>query len=219
MTKQITRTAIILDRSSSMDSMRGEAIGAFNDQLRVIQDEEDEGAKNYVTLVTFATFVDAPLFQNASSKSIPELTEDRYKPSGCTAMLDAVGNALDILEASPDVNDENTSFLVVIISDGEENSSNKWNWSTISERVKKLQATDRWTFVYLGANQDLSEVSKNMSIPYANTMAFTAGPTGPQGPSGLTGATGPTGLHTKGLYGYFKARKDGSSNSTNFYGK
>ena len=48
MTKQITRTAIILDRSSSMDSMRGEAIGAFNDQLRVIQDEEDEGAKNYV---------------------------------------------------------------------------------------------------------------------------------------------------------------------------
>lgn len=219
MEKQITRTAIILDRSGSMANMRAEAIGSFNDQLKVIQDEEEEGSKNYVTLVTFATFVDKPHFENAPSASIPSLTEDRYEPSGGTAMLDAVGSTLDLLEASPDATDENTSFLVVIISDGQENSSREWKWNTIAERVKKLQDTDRWTFVYLGANQDLSEVAKVMNISTSNTMSFTPGPAGLTGSSGLKGVSGPTGSHSTGLKNYFTGRKMGNKASRKFYGK
>jgi len=212
MEKQITRTALILDRSGSMATMRAEAIGSFNDQLKVIQEEEEEGSKNYVSLLTFATFVDKPHFENAPAASIPVLTEDRYKPSGGTAMLDAVGSALDLLEASPDATDENTSFLVVVISDGQENSSREWKWKTIAERVKKLQDTGRWTFVYLGANQDLSEVAKNMHIPTSNTMSFT-------GAQGLTRSTGPTGSHSTGLKNFFTGRKMGNKASRKFYGK
>jgi len=208
--KQVTRTAIVLDRSGSMQSMREEAIGAFNDQLKVIQDEEEEGSRNFVSLITFATFVDTPHFENAPAAQIPALTEDRYTPSGGTAMLDAVGQAVDLLEASSDAEDENTSFLVVVVSDGQENSSREWNWKTTAERLQKLQETERWTFVYLGANQDLTEVSKNMHIPVSNTMSFT-------GPQGLTGASGPTGSHSTGLKTYFEGRKMGKRSSKSFY--
>jgi len=215
MGKQITRTAIILDKSGSMASMKDEAVGAFNDQLAVIQKEEDEGHKNYVTLLTFSTFVDKPHYENTPANKIPQLTADRYKPDGGTAMLDAVGKALDLLETAPDAGSDDTSFLVVVVSDGHENSSRNWDWKSIAKKVKSLQDTNRWTFVYLGANQDLSQVSQSLNIPTANTQSFCSGPQGLTGPAG---PCGPRGSHTRGLKNYFTGRKAGTKSTNKFYG-
>ena len=65
-----------------------------------------------------------------------------------TALWDSVDTLIDLLSNTPDANDLQTSFLVMIITDGEENASKKTTASKLAERIKKLQATDRWSFTF-----------------------------------------------------------------------
>lgn len=168
--------AIILDRSASMSSIKHEAIGSFNDQLRVIK-ENTLDLESYITLVTFSTFVDTPVYQFAPAQDIPELTETNYRPSGGTAMLDAVSRTIELLKKAPGANDDNTNFLVVVISDGEENSS-KTSYESVAENISGLEKTGKWTFVYLGANQDLAKVNSKMKIQRGRSQSFTSTPDG-----------------------------------------
>ena len=62
---------------------------------------------------------------------------------------------------------------VTIITDGYENSSKKWNASSIKALVELLKA-DGWLFAYIGANQDVRRVSHDISID--NSMSFQATP-------------------------------------------
>jgi hypothetical protein len=66
------------------------------------------------------------------------------------------------------------SVLVCIISDGQENSSTDYTYASVAERIQRLSDTERWTFTYLGSNQDLSAVSDSLSISMANTSSYAA---------------------------------------------
>ena len=164
-----TQVAIILDRSSSMGSCAKATVDAFNEQVKVIRDKS-KGMKTNVSLFTFSDVPDEPQFFNEDAKMLKELTYEDYRPHGMTAMYDAVGMAIGKLKDLRE--DKNTSYLVIVISDGQENHSREFNSESIAAKVKELQGTKHWTFSYLGANQDLSQVSKQLGIPMANTMAF-----------------------------------------------
>lgn len=171
-----THVALVLDRSGSMFTIRDETIDAFNEQLKEIQNA-DVGRRT-VTLVTFGGGGFHPEHppvrvetKAAAPDSVAALTRDTYSPSGTTPMYDGVGEALGILEGLDDRGDD-TAFLVVIVSDGMENSSREWTADRIAERVRKLEGTGRWTFVYLGANQNLRDIQKHLGIQ--QTHAFAA---------------------------------------------
>lgn len=168
-----SRIAIILDRSGSMDMIRGATVEAFNSQVKAIK----KAAKKLDTRVSFITFsdlVDLPRVWNEPVETLRPLTYNDYIPGGSTAMYDAVGETLNRLTALPEALETDTSFLVVVLSDGQENSSRIHTAHSVAERIKTLQSTGRWTFTYIGANQDLSEVSRTLNIPIGNTMAFVA---------------------------------------------
>jgi hypothetical protein len=96
-----------------------------------------------------------------------------YVPDGSTAMLDAVGQTIDRLEREGSRIHE-ASVLVCIISDGQENSSTDYTYESVAELIQRLTATERWTFTYLGSNQDLSIVSEHLSIPLTNTSSYAS---------------------------------------------
>jgi hypothetical protein len=64
-----------------------------------------------------------------------------------TPLFDSIGELINIFEASPDINNKEVSFLIMAITDGEENDSKKWS-RTLINKIKQLQSTDRWTFVF-----------------------------------------------------------------------
>lgn len=64
---------------------------------------------------------------------------------------------------------------VTIITDGYENASTHWNGDSIRALVELLKA-DGWLFAYIGANQDVTQVSFTLSID--NALAFQATPQG-----------------------------------------
>ena len=68
-----TRVAVILDRSSSMQSIRNETISAFNEQVDAIK-ETSKDMDTKVSLVTFSTEVDGPVVWNQPVGKLKKLT-------------------------------------------------------------------------------------------------------------------------------------------------
>ena len=168
-----SRVAIILDGSSSMQSIRDEAIGAFNEQVEVLHANSKE-VETKVSLVEFGTEVKEPTIWNRRTSKLTPLTKDQYNPSGMTALHDALGTTINKLTALPEANDPDTAFLVVVISDGAENNSKTYTPQFLKQRIQELEKTGRYTFSYIGANQDMFNVSQSLGINIGNTLAFDA---------------------------------------------
>jgi hypothetical protein len=212
-TALVTHIVLIWDRSGSMGVIRQEAVDAYNEQVRTIKKMAADQTIR-VSLVFFSTGVDEPLFFEAPVENLKELTLADYQPDGMTAMWDAVGMTLDRLAKLPDVDSPDTAFMVTIISDGQENNSKVWSDGSnkalrnLPERIQALQATKRWTFTYLGANQDLAKVSSSLNIPLGNMGSYQAT---------AAGMSVGSSSHSVGMVNFLSARSAGATCSADFY--
>jgi hypothetical protein len=170
---------IVLDRSSSMNSIKKETIGGTNEQFSALRDSKD-AANTHVAFFSFNHEV-TPVFKNddGSPKLVPcsdleDISDADYFPSGLTAMYDAVGDAIEFFSAEAKKADD---VLIVVISDGAENKSRRFTSEQISGQVKELQDSG-WNFTYIGANQDLTQVAAQLGIYEGNMMAFDANSSG-----------------------------------------
>jgi uncharacterized protein YegL len=170
-----TRVAFVLDRSSSMGSCVDETIYGFNQQIDTIQ-KSDNAENTLVSLWTFSchnkvkeVYVDQPV------SHMQRLSKENYIPDGMTAMQDGVGDAITKLAS---LDDGDTAFLVLVISDGAENDSRRYDAEKLATLVKQKQDTGKWTFVYIGANQDLSKVSASTGILRGNMTNYNSSPIG-----------------------------------------
>jgi len=200
---------IILDKSGSMEKIRNEVVGGFNDNVKEIKKKNAElGMETVVCLVTFSTFVDEPVLWLENVDKIEPLTIEKYAPDGMTAMYDAVGTTVEKLLKVEDADEDNVSFLVLVISDGQENNSKKYSSEKISELVTSCEKTGQWTFSYVGANQDLKQVAQLLNINVGNMMMFTAD---------AAGYEKSTDSITRGTNSFYSARKLGKKSITNMF--
>src|SRR5258706_3516887 len=204
--KETLRTyiAIVLDKSGSMEKIKDATIDGFNKQVDSIVREAV--GKVYLSLITFSSQVE-PVFVNQPPSYLTKLTKENYRPNGWTALYYAVGHAINRLEyTAEDVG--NSAFLVIIISDGQENYSKEFQF-TLPAMIKRKQETGRWTFVYVGSNQDLAQVSKSLYIPLQNTLTWESNPIGAA--NAFTASAG-------GMSSYFSVRKKGLTSSDSYFG-
>ena len=218
-----TYVALVLDKSGSMDKIRSEAIDNFNEQLQVLKEESSSpaavakkllqeqnavGVETRVTMTTFNQSVDI-LFVDKDVMGVDEITEADYVPDGMTAMYDGMGKTIDALLELPDISDDNVSILFITITDGRENSSTVVKREQLQSKIEDLQATGRWTFTYLGANQDvLEQAVENLSMSVGNTMSFSATSAGTKRMSEV---------QTGALKAFYSQRRLGKTQVDNFY--
>jgi len=120
-----------------------------------------------------------------------------------TPLWDSVNKAIETISSS---SSEKDVYLVMVITDGEENSSVTTAW-TLKQTIKSLQATDRWTFVFrvpVGSKQTLI----NLGIPEGNIVEWE------QTEKSLRASTEATVNATRS---YFSAVAQGATSSQNFY--
>jgi len=203
----VNHVVIVLDQSGSMDPIKGEIVGSFNQQIESIKESTGE-MKTDVTLVTFDSEVNAPTLLCTDAYDVPELTLESYKPRGMTAMYDAVGTTIDKMKLLRDADSDKTSFLFVIISDGMENNSKVFDGLKLSETIKEIEKTDRWTFTYVGANQDLAKVSKSTGIDMGNSLRWASSSSGTQSMSSNV---------NESYVRYMRARTMGATSVNNLY--
>ena len=64
--------------------------------------------------------------------------------------------------------------IVAILTDGLENSSQDYTWQKIASAIKQQTEQYRWTFLFLGANQDAIATAAQMNIAAANAASYVA---------------------------------------------
>lgn len=170
-----TYVAIVLDRSGSMGSVKEQTVKGYNEQVRVLLEEaaKPDRGETFASLVTFSGSVREEFF-NAPIEILREMHPSQYNPDGWTAMRDAVGYTVEKLCTETDPNDEFNSYLVIVMSDGEENRSRFWSAERLAQKVNELHDTNRWTFTYIGANQDLRRVQEQTGFKAGNMIAYEA---------------------------------------------
>jgi hypothetical protein len=99
---------------------------------------------------------------------------DRFQPRGCTPLYDAIGLLLDRAERR---GGDGADQLVVIMTDGLENASRRFDQKSLFQRIGTLR--DRGcTFVYLGANQDSYAAGAAFSVHDGNVSNYSSTPDG-----------------------------------------
>jgi uncharacterized protein YegL len=175
MNQSLTEIAYILDRSGSMGRHRQAAIAGYNDFLQ--QQKTLPGQAN-LSLVLFSNHCTIPETATPISEA-PELNNETYIPEGATALLDAIGETIDALgrklAATPD-EARPGKVIVVVFTDGEENSSRHFTWTDVSSSIQHQQKVYSWEFIFLGANQDAIATASNMRMNTRNSsnMEFSA---------------------------------------------
>jgi uncharacterized protein YegL len=172
MTDNKTQIVCILDRSGSMQTRIGDAIGGFNSFIEE-QKELDEPAT-----VTVALFDDEYelLYDNVDLSKVKEVTRAEWSPRGMTALHDAIGKTVNTVAANHakmKKADRPNKVLVCIITDGYENASHEYNKSQITSLTKKMERKD-WRFIYIGANQDAHAEGTKMGYSVGNTYTYDA---------------------------------------------
>lgn len=174
MKEQKTIYHLIVDESGSMADCIDNTITGFNEQVARIMQMEKEFPAQEITmgLTTFNDRVTHHYFQK-NPAPINKITLSTYMPGGSTALLDGIGMAVNKIEQDAAISNLRipTTVIVVIITDGHENASKEYSFKQIREMISRLEATEKWTFSFIGANIDTAEVAEQLSIK-KNSISF-----------------------------------------------
>lgn len=170
-----TYIALVVDRSGSMNSIRKEAYEAINEQIAQIKANAHLTGDTYVTYVQFDGTVET-VFDKRPVSELEAITWDQYNPRGSTAIRDAVGHTVSVLKSGVEETDD-TGYLVVLISDGEENASKEYSPAAIKTLMDALRETKKWTFSYMLSGrtvEQMQDFGRSFAVPTANMATFTA---------------------------------------------
>lgn len=157
-----TELVFILDRSGSMAGLESDTIGGFNG---MIAQHRSEGGDVLVSTVLFDHEHEV-VHDRVRIADVPALTSKEYYTRGCTALLDAMGDAIHHIKnvhkyARPEDRPARTMFIIT--TDGMENSSTRYTADQVRAMVKQQEEAG-WAFVFLGANIDAVQVAGGLGI-------------------------------------------------------
>lgn len=171
MKKGLTELVFILDRSGSMHGMESDTVGGFN---AMIEKQRRLAGTAYVSTVLFNND-SVVIHDRVDLSQVKPMTEANFRVGGCTALLDAIGNAIHHIgnvhkyARSEDV-PEHTIF--VIITDGMENASHHYSAERVKQMIEKEKTKYGWEFLFLGANIDAVETAGHFGIAHDRAVTY-----------------------------------------------
>ena len=163
MNQNRTELVFILDMSGSMGHLTDDTVGGFNSVLKEQANKDGE------------VFVTTYLFNNDSRMlhdrlpigEVPAMTNADYRAVGCTALIDALGDAIRHIVsihryARPEDIPGHTIFVVT--TDGMENASHKYTSDQVKKMIIHEQEKYGWEFIFLAANIDAVETAERYGI-------------------------------------------------------
>jgi hypothetical protein len=91
-----------------------------------------------------------------------------------TALLDAIGTSVDRIQElhGAEINANKASVVCIILTDGEENASRYYDFPTIARRIDDLQATEKWSFTFIGADIDAWRIGRMLNIKMSKSVTI-----------------------------------------------
>ena len=157
--------ALVVDRSGSMEFLVREVVDNINtvidaleptDRLSILFFEDPYGVVRFI--------------ENQSVSEVTRLSYDDYFPLGGTPLYDAVGIAIDDV-VRPTIGNGNSARygVVIVISDGEENSSIYYSLSDARRSVSSALAQNV-SIQFYGMGPAASQEAAALGIPLDDTL-------------------------------------------------
>ena len=148
----VLNLCVVLDQSGSMQPIQASTQKTLQELIK-----SQKGSETKLTLLTFNEQVTC-VVDKQSLAGATVLTLSR--PTGGTALYDAVGNAINRF-------DEKEAVFMAVITDGLDNESSGFTAAQVADLVR---ARSNWSFVFYAANQDSKVVGAQMG--FVNTQDF-----------------------------------------------
>ena len=160
-----------------MCGLEQDTIGGFNSML---EKQKQEAGEARVTTVLFDGRVEL-LHDRLDIGDVAPITQREYFVRGSTALLDAVGFAIQKIAAvqkntAPEKRAEKVLF--VITTDGYENASREYSYEKVKELVELEKEKYGWEFLFLGANIDAAAAAGRFGIAPDRAVNYHADPEG-----------------------------------------
>ncbi len=166
---RLTELVFILDRSGSMSGLEEDTIGGYNAML-------SQWKKKHLPIYLSTVLFDHEQIVIHNREKIAEihpLTDKDYSVRGSTALLDAVGRAINhirhVHKLMGDQKPDKTVF--VITTDGLENSSSEYTLPVVRKLIQ-ARKKQGWEFIFLGADIDAVGVAGGMGIHASRAANF-----------------------------------------------
>ncbi len=153
MKKDLVELVFILDRSGSMSGLESDTIGGFNSLLEKQKQEEGEAV---ITTVLFDDKYEL-LHDRLNLTGVKSMTNKEYYVRGSTALLDAMGNAINkTLNAYKNTTEAERpeKVMFMITTDGLENASREFSYKKVKSLISETKEKYGFEYIFLGANID-----------------------------------------------------------------
>lgn len=186
-----THIEMLIDRSGSMDTVRTDVIGGFNNFLDTQKRVPGEAT---ISLSQFDENYGEPvpvvIYEMMRLQDAPHLSMDTYVPRGMTPLLDATGRTVirlgEKLAAMPE-SERPSKVIVMIQTDGLENASKEFSYERVSQLIRHQREAYAWEFVFLGAGLEAAKQGVQMGVPIANVASYNSTSKGTRGAYGVVG--------------------------------
>lgn len=203
----ITHVGMLIDRSVSMQSHTEGVKRTFKDLIAPIH----ETAVNQdvrLSVWSFGSMCYSPVLFEARCQDLDSKYIDSYEATDhSTALHDSFLTVINSLSRLPDANDLNSSFLIVVITDGDNNVGNRLK--EVKNLVMEKQGTDRWTFVVSTPQRFVNLVNRQLGIPMGNIKGWNEGDS--RGMDAVASA------HVSGIRNYMGVRASGATSTNNYF--
>jgi len=169
----ITELVFILDRSGSMAGLESDTIGGFN---AMIEKQRKEEGTCYVSTVLFDN-VSEVLHDRVELSEIKPMTDKDYTVRGCTALIDAIGGAINHIgniHKYARREDVPAHTMFIITTDGMENASRKYTSERVKQMIERQKEKYGWEFLFIGANIDAVETAAQYGIGSDRAVNYNA---------------------------------------------
>jgi hypothetical protein len=161
----------ILDESGSMLHQRQQVIDGFNEYVQDHKLKED--AEYLISLTKFSSKPEV-VFVAKPVAEVRPLGDYDYRPSGSTALRDAIGHMVIQTDGRISLMKEKPKVLTFIFTDGEENSSQEFKDESINSLITQRENGGYWTFTFIGASKECLKQAQKYGIQSGNTIWYNS---------------------------------------------
>ena len=139
-----------------MSGLESDTIGGFN---AMIEKQKKAPGEALVSTILFDN-VSEVIHDRVNIRDIKPMTDSEYCVRGCTALLDAIGDAIHHIGnvhkyARREDVPEKTMFIIT--TDGYENASRRYDYERVRRMIERQKEKYGWEFLFLGANIDAAK--------------------------------------------------------------
>lgn len=207
---------IVRDHSASMRGLSQTAMKDYNTLIADIKKNAIE--KEVDTIISVMECASTPsdwsrstinklVVRNSSVIGMRSITEYATN-GGSTPLYDAVGELISEMMNVPDAAENNVSFLVMVLTDGQENSSKTYKAFDLRQTIDRLQKSDRWSFTFRAPRGAGGQLRADLGIHAGNLYEWETDQ------AGLETATIAT---QSSISDYYTTRAAGATSTRSFY--